>query len=153
MGRRVAILATIHHVQGAENRPRGTFEDPAYRVVIENLVKHYSIDSIFEEACACGPTTAEKLARAHGLRYLDVDSRAYGIQIDTEEGSFLGEEKLEAQVRREEFWVRKITEQGFGSGLMICGFLHTFSAATLLNLAGFEVKVHKYLPFSLFYSS
>jgi hypothetical protein len=151
MSRNVVVLATIHDVQGTENRPRGAFEDPEYHKVIENLVEHYSIDSIFEEACACGPTTAEKLAKAHGLRYQDVDSRAFGIEIDTEEGPFLAEEKLGAQVRREEFWVKKITKQGFGSGLMICGYLHTFSVSALLEHAGFVVTVHKYLPFHKFY--
>jgi hypothetical protein len=103
MGRKVVVLTTIHAVQGAENRPCGTVQDPDYRAVIENLAEHYSIDAIFEEACACGPTTAEKLAKIRGLRYLDVDSRAYRIEIDTEEGPFFAEEKLDAQVRREEF--------------------------------------------------
>lgn len=153
MGRKVVVLATIHDVQGAENRPRASLEDPKYRNVIEDLIARYSIDSIFEEACACGPTTAEKLAKTHGLTYRDVDSRAYGIEIDTEEGPFLAEEKLDAQVRREAFWVKKIAEEGFGSAIMICGYLHTFSVAALLKHAGFAVTVHKYLPFHKFYNS
>jgi hypothetical protein len=150
MSRKVVVLATIHDVQGAQNRPRGTFEDPDYRGAIEALIAHNSVDSIFEEACACGPTIAEKLAFAHGLRYLDVDARAFGIEIDTEEGPLFAEEKLDAQVHREEFWVKRITEQGFGSGLMICGYLHTFSVAQRLKDAGFAVAVHKYLPFHKF---
>jgi hypothetical protein len=150
MSRKVVVLATIHAVQGAENRPLGKFEDPEYRGVIEALIEHYSIDSIFEEACACGPTIAGKLADARGLRYLDVDARAFGIEIDTEGGPLFAEEKLDAQVRREEFWVKRITEQGFGSGLMICGYLHIFSIAVRLQDAGFAVAVHKYLPFHKF---
>jgi hypothetical protein len=152
MSRKVVVLATIHDLQGAENRRRGTFEDPEYRVVIENLVSHHAVDSIFEEACGCGPTIAGKLANDRGLRYLDVDARAFGIEIDTEEGSLLAEEKLDAQVRREEFWVKRIIEQGFGSGLMICGYLHAFSVAVRLNDAGFAIAVHKYLPFHKFYA-
>jgi hypothetical protein len=148
MSRKVVVLATIHDLQGAENRPRGTFQDPEYRSVIEALIAHYSIDSIFEEACACGPTIAEKLANDRGLGYRDVDARAFGIEIDTAEGSLFAEEKLDAQVRREEFWVKRITEQGFGSGLMICGYLHAFSVAVRLKSAGFAVAVHKYLPFN-----
>jgi hypothetical protein len=103
MSRKVVVLATIHDVQGAQNRPRGTFEDPEYRGVIEALIAHYYVDSIFEEACGCGPTIAEKLAIAQGLRYLDVDARAFGIEIDTEEGPLFAEAKLDAQVRREQF--------------------------------------------------
>jgi hypothetical protein len=152
MSRKVVVLATIHAVQGAENRPLGTFEDPEYRDVIEALVAHYSVDSVFEEACGCGPTIAEKLANAHGLRYLDVDARALGIEIDTEEDPLIAEEKLDAQVCREEFWVKRITEQGFGSGLFICGYLHIFSIAVRLQDAGFAVAVHKYLPFHKFYA-
>src|SRR5271155_1776896 len=150
MSRKVVVLATIHDLQGAENRPRGTFQDPEYRSVIEALLAHYSVDSIFEEACACGPTIAEKLAIARSLRYLDVDARAFGIEIDTEEGPLFEEEKLGAQVNREEFWVKKIAKQGFGSGLMICGYLHAFSVAVRLKDAGFAVAVHKYLPFHKF---
>jgi hypothetical protein len=152
MSRKVVVPATIHAVQDAENRPLGKFEDPEYRGVIEALIEHYFIDSIFEVACACGPTIAERLANARGLRYLDVDSRAYGIEIDTEEGAFVNEEKLDAQVRREEFWVKRMTEQGFGSALFICGYLHTFSIAVRLRDAGFAVALHKYLPFRKFYA-
>jgi hypothetical protein len=152
MSRKVVVLATIHDLQGAERRPRGSFEDPEYRGVIEALVAHDSVDSVFEEACGCGPTTAEKFAKDRGLRYLDVDARAFGIEIDTEEGPLYAEEKLDAQVRREEFWVKRIAKQGFGSGLMVCGYLHTFSIAVRLAQAGFEVAVHKYLPFHKFYA-
>jgi hypothetical protein len=152
MSRKVVVLATIHDLQGAENRPRGSFKDPDYRGVIETLIAHYSVDSVFEEACGFGPTIAKKLATDRGLKYLDVDARAFGIEIDTEEGPLVEEEKLDAQVRREEFWVKKITKQGFGSGLMICGYLHAFSVAVRLDQAGFEVTVHKYLPFHKFYA-
>jgi hypothetical protein len=82
-----------------------------------------------------------------------VDARAFRIEIDTEEGPLFAEEKVDTQIRREEFWVNKITEQGFGSGLMICGYLHTFSIAVRLDQAGFEVTVHKYLPFHKFYAT
>jgi hypothetical protein len=151
MSRKVVVQATIHDVQGAQNRPRGTFEDPDYCGLIETLIDHHSIGSIFEEACARGPTTAGKLADARGLRYLDVDARAFGIEIDTEEGPLFAQEKLDAQVHREEFCVKRITEQGFGSGLMICGYLHIFSIAVRLQDAGFAVAVHKYSPFHKFY--
>jgi hypothetical protein len=153
MSRKVVVLATVHDVQGAARRPRGSFDDHEYRSVIEALIAHYSVDSIFEEACACGPTIAENLAHARGLRYPDVDARAFGIEIDAEEGPLFAEEKLDAQVRREEFWVKRIAEQGFGSGLMICGYLHVFSAAVRLKDAGFAVAMHKYLPFHKFYAT
>ena len=152
MSRKVVVLATIHALQGAENRPLGKFEDLEYRGVIEALIEHYFIDSIFEVTCACGPAIAEKLANSRGLRYRDVDSHAYGIEIDTEEGVFVDEEKLDAQVRREEFWVKRMTEQGFGSALFICGYMHIFSIAVRLQDAGFAVALRKYLPFHKFYA-
>jgi hypothetical protein len=150
MSRNVAVLATVHDVQGAERRPGGSFEDPEYPRVIEGLVAHHSVDSIVEDACACGPTTAEKLANDRGLRYLDVEARAFGTEIHTEEGPLFAQEKLDAQVGREEFWVNRIAKQPSGSGLMICGYLHTFRLAVRLDQAEFEVTVHKHLPFCKF---
>ena len=78
MSPNVAVLETVHDVQGAERRPRGSFEDPEYPRVIVGRVAHHSVDSIFEDACACCPTTAEKPANDRGLRYLDVEARAFG---------------------------------------------------------------------------
>jgi hypothetical protein len=82
-----------------------------------------------------------------------VEARAFGIEIHTEEGPLFAQEKLDAQVPREEFWVNWIAKHGLGSGLMFCGYLYTFSLAVRLDQAGFEVTVHKHPPFCKFYAT
>jgi hypothetical protein len=73
MDRRMVVLGTDHALQGAQKTPREKkINDPTYRILVEKLIKDYSLDCIFEEASGCGPTTASGF-EGPGLRYCDVD--------------------------------------------------------------------------------
>jgi hypothetical protein len=69
----MVVLGTNHARQGAEKTEESKkIDDQTYKVLIDKLVRHFSLDRIFEEASGCGPTTASKLQRP-GLGHLDVD--------------------------------------------------------------------------------
>jgi hypothetical protein len=159
---RVAILVgTDHKLQGAGQRA-GNIEDPLYLELIKRLgqLMGLQVDTIFEEASGLGPTTAEKLSIQSGMKYHDVDPHVdkryiHGLSRDT--GEWLNEPfssvlwtKHEAQLRREDFWTKKISSQPFQVALMICGSLHTLSLAGKLSDAGFEVYAHCYVPYDKF---
>jgi hypothetical protein len=50
--------------------------------------------------------------------------------------------------KREDLWLKGITGKNFESALFVCGFLHAFSVAAKLRLAGFEVGTWIYVPYS-----
>ena len=82
--RKMVVLGINHALQGVEKPGESKQpDDPTYRVLVEKLVTHFSLDCIFEEAAGLGPTTASELQRP-GLGYLDVDPpgnerQQYGI--------------------------------------------------------------------------
>ena len=170
MGRRMFVLGTDHALQGAEKlEDSKKICDPDYDVLVRYRVQEYYIDYIFEEVSGRGPTTAGKMQRP-GLGYLDVDpNEAERKALQIPESTLLGEsfefyEKNDALrpdpspralynqavpvLRREEVWLKRINNETFTNGLMICGAAHTFSAALRLGIAGFSVDVIIYLPFA-----
>jgi hypothetical protein len=154
--KRVLVLGTSHKVQGAKYE--GSVDDPDYAVLVERVISEEAIDFIFEEASECGPTTAEGLARDSipVVKYLDVDphpkeQHKFGICKDTGEPfpdylSHESEEIIEEASKREELWIKRISQQDFKSGLVICGYKHTFSFAFKLRSGGFRVKSLCYIP-------
>jgi hypothetical protein len=166
MDRRIVVLGTDHALQGAEKiRPEKKTNDPTYRVLVDKLIKDYSVDCIFEEASGCGPTAASGFERP-GLRYFDVDlagTERYQLGIPPGlpfEGYVIYEindprmpkpeplatqKSVATELSREQHWVEKISKEQFTNGLMICGAAHTFSVASRLLSSGISVDVIMYL--------
>ncbi len=154
-GRLVVVLGTSHDLQMAEKWPRNV-DDPDYSRLIQHLVSDSKIDTIFEEASECGPTSAQKLAQRLELEYVDVDPHPnvrhfYGLSSDTgnpldQPYDFANRTLPEEHFKREDFWVQKISLESFKVGLVICGYLHTLSLAGRLLSAGFKVDACVYVP-------
>jgi hypothetical protein len=161
MARGVAILGTVHEIQGAEKFCRRKVEDPAYLDLVKQLL--IGKDFVFEEASGLGPTKAEQLAREQlgSDHYLDIDPHAsersaYGIgetgrqfPIDPYSGntdSFQQEFESE-QSKRESLWLDRIGEANFTNALLICGYLHTLSMGYKLRTAEFRVEAWTYVPY------
>lgn len=166
MGRHIVVLGTDHALQGAEKVScKKKIADETYGVLVEKLIKDFSIEYVFEEASDLGPTTASRLKRP-GLEYLDVDPsgpdrRSHEIpdglpfegyviyEIDDRRKPnpepLATQKKVETEFAREKLWVERIKKESFTSGLMICGCAHTFSVASRLVESGFLVDVIIYM--------
>jgi len=155
--KRVFVFGTSHRVQGSPHFPESV-DDPGYTVRLNEIISEQSIDGIFEEASGYGQTTASRLVESlSSIRYLDVDPhpdlrKLSGI-VDTNGQPFPKnlsvEQMIEEQVQREELWCKRIVEQDFKSGLVICGFLHTLSVAFRLRVVGYGVMFDHYIPHDL----
>jgi hypothetical protein len=162
MARSIVVFATSHRLQGAQHY-KGTVNTPSYSKLVNKLISDKAIDFIFEEASGTGPTTAQNLAGS--IRYLDIDSRPdernkHGLPVDsgsllvpidpsdpTMSNDYYVWEYVEAQEQRENFWLRRIEEQHFSRGLLICGFIHLLSFSFRLKLAKFDVESLCYVPY------
>jgi hypothetical protein len=159
MSSRVTVLATLHVVQGAEKRI-GNVHDPMYVALLNKLLISEGVDFIFEEASGFGPTIAEKLALeklAFG-HYVDIDpakeNRAdFGIPAVSSEPHMIGSppsvafanwQILDAHVKREEVWLKRIQQHKFQSALAIVGLVHLLSFAFRLQAANFSVQAINY---------
>lgn len=157
--RSVRVLGLGHELQGPKFA--GFVDDSSYRLLLSKKIK--SFDMVFEEASGRSPSIAEELAnsllgRGH---YFDVDPAAdqrasHGIPVETTRSEPIDHMDspdsfirmiIEAQTRREEYWVCQIKEQQFSNALMICGIGHSLSFAFRLASAGFFVAdPWAYLP-------
>jgi hypothetical protein len=159
MNPRITVLATLHVVQGAEKRI-GNMHDPMYVALLHKLVASEGVDFIFEEASGLGPTIAEKLALeklAFG-HYVDVDPAKadrseLGIPPMSSEPNMIGSppsvsfanwQILDAHLKREELWVRRIRQHAFQSALAIVGLVHLLSFAFRLQAANYSVQAINY---------
>jgi hypothetical protein len=133
-------------------------DDPHYADLIDDLLST-GVDFVFEEAGGRKPSIAETLVESFlGLgHYMDVDPplyerHEYGIVSRAKpRPNLFGCEYavLEEQRQREEVWMKRIVDQPFGKGLMICGLCHCLSLAFRLASAGINVEgVHSYMPYS-----
>ena len=148
------VLGTSHRVQGSPSFPNSV-DDPGYSALLNRIIFEHSIDFIFEEASGCGRTTACRLAESFpSVRYLDVDphpdlEHLSGI-VDGKGNPFPRNisltQMIEEQIQREELWCKRIVEQDFESGLVICGFQHTLSVAFRLRSAGLGIIYDAYIP-------
>jgi hypothetical protein len=159
----IVVLGTSHRLQGAQNYPGTNTDDPSYRRLVTQFISSHGIETIFEEASGCGPTDAQKIAELEHILYFDIDPHVderLTLGLLPETGYFdcidednpqdrYAHEYVEAQDRRENYWVRKMKEKedGFSSALVICGFLHTLSLAFKLRSVGFDVESICYVPY------
>jgi hypothetical protein len=155
----VQVLGLGHELQGPKFS--GFVDNPSYRLLLSRKIKEF--DMAFEEASGripsiAGETADSLLGSGH---YVDVDPGAndrekFGIPTETvksecidpwdSKDSFL-HLIADAQAKREEHWVRRISEQEFSKALMICGIGHSLSITFRLVAAGFIVKdPWAYLP-------
>ena len=77
------------------------------------------------------------------------DYRIGKLNFETNHWGFGREEFLEAQEKREQFWLPFIREQKFIRALAICGQAHLLSFAFRLKSDGFNVKAYSYMPYAL----
>lgn len=110
-----------------------------------------------------GPTIAQGIAGA--IPYVDVDlypgtskrhdgeveSGSLAIPVDLTDPrlskDFYSWEFVDRQAEREEFWLQRIEERKFSSGLIICGYVHLLSFAFRLKAAKFDVECLCYMPY------
>jgi hypothetical protein len=151
MTQKIAVLGTLHELQGAQQRI-GNIDDPDYRTIVAKLLD--GRDFLFEEIGGVGPTDAERLAQKSlgPGRYLDVEphfskrlkkTRA-GYDNDISDWAYQFVEDL---AERETEWLKRIQETEFSDALLICGHAHTVSVSFKLAGAGYSVeKLHQYIP-------
>jgi hypothetical protein len=153
--RRIVVLGTDHRLQGSPNYPRSV-TDPGYSKMLMEIISEASVDFIFEEASGRGQTVASRLADLRpSILYRDIDPppevrHEFGIVSSTGQPfpiNISAKEKVEEDVQREELWARRIADQDFKSGLIICGCSHTLSIAFKLRSAGLTVTFRLYLPY------
>jgi hypothetical protein len=154
----IVVLGTDHRLQGLP----GNIADPNYICFIGYLISSYSVECVFEEAGGKQDSSAKLMADARQIKYCDVDigqphpgdgerERNYIVQpwqkFYSRELREIGvvEELLDAQINTEQFWLEKIRDHAFASGLLICGHLHTISIARRLQ-PDCEVTVLAYMP-------
>jgi hypothetical protein len=156
---RVTVLGTIHMVQGAEKRA-GNHHDPMYVALLDKLLVSEGADFIFEEASGLGPTIAENLARERlgADHYLDIDPArhdraAFAIPSVSHEPHMIGTppsvafanwQILDVHARRENLWIKRITQHRFESAVLICGLVHLLSVSFRLQEAKFSVQAIDY---------
>lgn len=158
--RLVEVLAVPHQLQGPGFQK--FVDDPSYRTLLEDLISE--VDFVFEEAAGHSPSVADDVAEkilGKG-RYMDIDPPVeerpnYGLAgisqdwtpIDPCNSSDVYYTlNIEEQRKREELWVRRMQDQPFKRGLMICGTAHGLSVSFRLASVGFTVCLHSYLPFN-----
>jgi hypothetical protein len=159
MNKCVIVLGTLHQLQG--DKFSGYSNDPSYGMLVQNVIESEKLDFVFEEASGHVPSIAEVLARSLGPnRYLDIDPSQverprYQIAEDTEHCQPVDvfespecycEQMLDEHQKREQLWLRRLEEQDFERGLMICGIGHGLSFSFRLQSAGFSVKSLHYMP-------
>ena len=106
-----------------------------------------------------GPTIAEKLSltKLGPGRYRDVDPPReerdkFGILEPSSNvmvgnppnATFVYWQLLQAHEKREELWIRRMTERDFEKALMVCGLAHGLSFSFRLQSKNFEVKAATY---------
>jgi hypothetical protein len=156
----MVVLGTCHEIQGFDKSPGLKFEDPDFPKVLDQIIQSKHPRLIFEEAGSVGPSTAERIATAQQMEYIDVDPgpeerKKLGI-LDTHDclpvdllgGSqeSLCWHELKAHEVREQVWLRKVREQAFESALLICGLNHMLSMSFRLRNEGIEVEAAAYEP-------
>lgn len=156
MAKTITVFSTPHPLQGSGFA--GYVDDPHYADLIDDLLS-MGVDFVFEEAGGRKPSIAEGLVESFlGLgHYMDVDPppherHEHGIVSRAKaRPNLLGCEyaAVEEQRQREEVWMKRIADQPFDKGLMICGLCHCLSFAFQLVAAGINVAgVHSYMPYS-----
>jgi hypothetical protein len=161
---KILAFGTAHEVQGEKFQL--AVDDRCYRDSVEELVKVYAVDTIFEEASGYSPSYAEVIAdsRSPKVTYVDIDpprkERAqHGLSAATSESIPIDlwsqppcSQRLEyvaQHAKRELFWLKRIREYKFVSALFICGVAHSLSFSFRLVDAGYEVeRCISYLPYA-----
>lgn len=160
---KVLVFATSHRFQGTRfDRP---VDEPCYRELIENLIRAYRINCVFEEAAGRTPTYAEEIAKGiadeckRPIDYVDVDPsasdrEALGLSKQTGTVFFVdpfakppctaNEDFVADHSAREQFWLGRVREKTFQCALAIVGFAHGLSFSFRLTDAGYAVRCFNY---------
>jgi hypothetical protein len=164
MSKSITILGTYHEIQGAEKRITVYAADPFYPILLNQLlnIEGNEPDFVFEEVTGLGPTVAERLVseRLGTQRFIDIDPprekrKEVGIPDQSSEPYMIGSppnaifanwQILHTHSKREEYWLKTVTEQRFKRALVILGSAHMLSFAFRLQSAGLQVKAMSYLP-------
>src|ERR1700735_3543709 len=128
-----------------------------YAQHLRELIKDHQVDFIFEEATGLPPKSCvEVLADGLSIRWTNIDlSREQRLSIEDAASRSVYDtfQDLALHERREEFWIERISEQDFESGLVVCGASHVLSLGGKLGrlltdeqLVRFEVEPHIYPP-------
>ena len=146
----VIVLGVSHRVQG-DSKVFDAIVDADYPNLLKSIIRDDRIDFVGEE-CDDNTTIAEEIVNSvlEAGHYLNVNP-------STEEreryyhGSPLGEPPVShwhiSKIEElENFWINKLIERNPTRGLLICGYLHTFSVAAKLLKQKFEVEARTYMP-------
>ncbi len=162
-GRSIRVLGVPHRLQGPGFRDY--VADPSYRHWVEDYMRA-GVDIVFEEAAGRKPSIVADLAsdlsaNSKPIRYVDIDPaenerRKYGITTESANGApvdpldsddFYESPYISENINRENLWLKRILEEQFEKGLVVCGLAHTLSFAYRLHAAEINVvEACTYIP-------
>jgi hypothetical protein len=148
--RKLCIFGCHHKYQSTS--PINNF----YAQHLRELIKDHRVDFIFEEATGLPPKSCvEVLADNLGIRWMNVEfTREQRAAMDDAASRSVYDtfQDLTLHDLRENFWIQRMSEQKFNSGLIVCGLCHVLSlGGKLRSVTGeqvvhFEVEAHVYDP-------
>jgi len=121
---------------------------------LRRLIQDHAVDTIFEEATGLpSKSCVELLADEMGLAWLNVDLTK-GDRENLPDSGLTSQydtlQDLDMHRKRENAWVKAISESGSRSCLLVCGLCHVFSVGEKLGAQDFEVETHVYSPDSIY---
>jgi hypothetical protein len=162
MSRSVQVLGVPHQLQGAGFQ--GYVDDPSYRYWVKGYMRA-NIDIVFEEAAGRKPSIVEELskelsANIEPIRYVDIDPPLkerpkYGLAEECASGGPVDPSHsddvyecpyISENIKRETLWLKRIVEEQFAKGVVVCGLAHALSLAFRLHAAEIDVEACTYIP-------
>jgi hypothetical protein len=145
---RICIFGSYHEFQ--EHTP----PDYGFYKRIRSLIKEHAVDAIFEEATGLAPkSSVELIADQAGLPWFNVDlskDERENLPDSARRGRYDTLQDLEMHRQRENAWIKRISESGSRSGLLVCGLCHVLSVGERLCSQGFAVETHTYSPNNIY---
>jgi hypothetical protein len=145
-------------VIGTHHRFQSRDRDPGFESLLEALIKLNfltPLTAIAEEWHGkSGFSSAQRLSADRALRWYNVDmtteeSRKATVFAEQQNRPGMSAETITYRIPsdgvREDFWVQKLIENGEGTTLIICGYLHFESLVRKLEAKGHVVDKRVYL--------
>jgi hypothetical protein len=145
---RVCIFGAHHEFQ--EHVPI----DYGFYKRLRRLIRDHAVDAIFEEATGLRPkSSVELIADEVGIPWSNVD-------LSKDERENLPDSALRSthdtlqdvnmHRQRENAWVKRVSESGSRSGLLVCGLCHVLSVGEKFYSQGFDIETHIYSPNNIY---
>jgi hypothetical protein len=130
--------------------------NPFFGEHLLELIRDHHVDMLFEEATGLPrQSSVESLADKLRIGWMNIDlSREQRKTIDDAANRSIYDtfQDLTLHECRENYWVERVTETKFQSGLIVCGLCHVLSLGQKLlgfkvnGVPCFEIEAHVYDP-------